>query len=86
MGITYKTCGFNWVKEIKKQTAGSWDLVTGPVPTRKYACLEQGASVKGVPFHFCRCDARIMEHSKKPEEIRERIVELCGNLPRIELL
>ena len=31
------------------------------------------------------CDARIMEHSKKPEEIRERIVELCGNLPRIEL-
>ena len=31
------------------------------------------------------CDARIMEHSKKPAEIRERIVELCGELPRIEL-
>ena len=31
------------------------------------------------------CDARIMEHSKKPDEIRERIVELCGDLPRIEL-
>ena len=26
-----------------------------------------------------------MEHSKKPAEIRERIVELCGELPRIEL-
>lgn len=25
------------------------------------------------------------EHSKKPDEIRDRIVELCGNLPRIEL-
>ena len=26
-----------------------------------------------------------MEHSKKPDEVRERIVELCGDLPRIEL-
>lgn len=26
-----------------------------------------------------------MEHSRKPAEIRERIVELCGELPRIEL-
>lgn len=26
-----------------------------------------------------------MAHSKKPDEIRERIVDLCGNLPRIEL-
>lgn len=26
-----------------------------------------------------------MQHSKKPDEIRNRIVELCGDLPRIEL-
>lgn len=26
-----------------------------------------------------------MEHSKKPDVVRERIVELCGDLPRIEL-
>lgn len=25
------------------------------------------------------------EHSKKPDETRERIVELVGDLPRIEL-
>jgi N6-adenosine-specific RNA methylase IME4 len=25
------------------------------------------------------------EHSKKPEIIRNKIVELCGDLPRIEL-
>lgn len=29
--------------------------------------------------------SRIEEHSKKPDEIRERIVELFGDLPRIEL-
>lgn len=26
-----------------------------------------------------------MKHSQKPSEIRDRIVELCGDLPRIEL-
>lgn len=26
-----------------------------------------------------------MEHSKKPDEIRDRIVQLCGDVPRIEL-
>ncbi len=26
-----------------------------------------------------------MQHSKKPDEIRDRIVELCGDLLRIEL-
>ena len=30
-------------------------------------------------------DARIREHSRKPDEVRERIVQLCGDLPRIEL-
>lgn len=29
--------------------------------------------------------SHIEEHSKKPHEVRERIVELFGDLPRIEL-
>lgn len=28
---------------------------------------------------------RLQEHSKKPHEVRERIVQLMGDLPRIEL-
>ena len=28
---------------------------------------------------------KLQQHSKKPEDIRNRIVELCGDLPRIEL-
>ena len=31
------------------------------------------------------CDARIQEHSKKPDEIRNRITDRVGDLPRIEL-
>ena len=27
----------------------------------------------------------LREHSRKPDCVRERIVELCGDLPRIEL-
>jgi site-specific DNA-methyltransferase (adenine-specific) len=30
-------------------------------------------------------DSPIREHSRKPWEIRERIVELFGDLPRLEL-
>ena len=34
---------------------------------------------------FCLQDSHIEEHSKKPDEARRRIVELMGDLPRIEL-
>ena len=34
---------------------------------------------------MCIRDRPIREHSRKPDCIRERIVELCGDLPRIEL-
>lgn len=29
--------------------------------------------------------SHIQQHSKKPDEARERIIELIGDLPRIEL-
>lgn len=29
--------------------------------------------------------SKIREHSRKPDEVRDRIVELFGNVPRIEL-
>lgn len=82
----YKTCGFNWVKRNKKKNTyfiglGFWTRSNSEV------CL---IGTKGQPKRVSKsvsqiCDARIMEHSKKPAEIRERIVELCGELPRVEL-
>ena len=29
--------------------------------------------------------SQIQEHSKKPDIVRDKIVQLCGDLPRIEL-
>ena len=85
-GFKYKTCGFNWVKRNKKKNTyfmglGFWTRSNSEV------CL---IGTKGQPKRVSKsvpqiCDARIMEHSKKPAEIRECIVELCGELPRVEL-
>ncbi len=85
-GFTYKTCGFTWVKKNKKSDGYFWGLGYW---TRANAelCL---IATKGKPKRVSKsvhqiCDARIMEHSRKPAEIRDRIVQLCGDLPRIEL-
>lgn len=85
-GFQYKTCAFNWVKRNKKADSfyfglGFWTRSCSEI------CL---LGTKGKPKRVSKsvpqiCDARIMEHSRKPDEIRDRIVELCGNLPRIEL-
>ena len=85
-GFKYKTCGFNWVKRNKKKNTyfmglGFWTRSNSEV------CL---IGTKGQPKRVSKsvpqiCDARIVEHSRKPAEIRDRIVELCGELPRIEL-
>lgn len=85
-GFAYKTCGFNWVKRNKKSDSfflglGFWTRSNSEI------CL---LGTKGRPKRVSKavaqvCDARIMEHSKKPDEIRDRIVQLCGDIPRIEL-
>jgi len=84
-GFTYKTNAFTWVKRSKN---GNWFTGCGSW-TRSNAelCLlgvkgkirRKNADVNSV------ISARVMEHSKKPNIVRDRIVRLMGNLPRIEL-
>lgn len=85
-GFSYKTVAFVWVKQNRKND----DLFTGMgYWTRANAeiCI---LATKGHPK---RVDAgvrqvilsHIEEHSKKPNEVRERIVQLMGDIPRIEL-
>lgn len=85
-GFTYKTCGFTWVKRNKKSDSWFWGLGYWTRANSEVCLL----ATKGKPKRVSKgvhqvCDARIMEHSKKPSEIRDRIVQLCGDLPRIEL-
>lgn len=86
-GFIYKTIGFTWIKQCKK----SEKLFTGMgyytranaefclLATRGKILERKSHAVSSVIL------SHIEEHSKKPNEARERIVTLFGDLPRIEL-
>lgn len=85
-GFKYKTCGFTWVKRNK--VADSWFFGLG-MWTRANAeiCL---IGTKGKISRVSNkvsqvIDTHLEEHSKKPAIVRDKIVELVGDLPRIEL-
>lgn len=85
-GFTYKTCGFTWVKKNKKSDGWFWGLGHWTRANAEICLLATNGKPKRVSRSVHQiCDARISEHSRKPDEIRERIVQLCGDLPRIEL-
>ena len=85
-GFEYKTSAFTWVKKNKK--ANSWFMgMGGWTRANSEICL---LATKGKPKRVSASvhsvvDTSIERHSKKPDCVRERIVKLMGNLPRIEL-
>ena len=85
-GFTYKTIGFNWVKKNKKSDSWFWGMGNW-TRSNSEICL---IGIRGKPKRMSArvhsvVDSKIEGHSKKPQEVRDRIVELCGDIPRIEL-
>ena len=86
-GFKYKTCAFTWVKRNKK-TRTSWFWGMGNwTRANPELCL---MATKGKPKRkdagvHSVIESPIEAHSKKPDETRDRIVKLLGDLPRIEL-
>lgn len=87
-GFTYKTVAFTWVKRNRIAKPPSWFWGMGRW-TRANAelCL---LATKGQPKRISASVSSIVEspiegHSKKPDEVRKRILQLVGNLPRLEL-
>lgn len=86
-GFDYKTCAFVWIKENKKSESLFWGMGRW---TRANAeiCL---IATKGKPKRNSAkvhsvIISKIREHSRKPDETRDRIVELLGgDKTRIEL-
>jgi len=85
-GFEYKTVAFTWVKRNK--VSPSWFVGLGHW-TRANAeiCL---LATRGKPKRISKSvrqivDVPIERHSKKPDEVRNRIIELMGDVPRIEL-
>jgi N6-adenosine-specific RNA methylase IME4 len=85
-GFTYKTCGFSWIKKNKKADSIFWGMGYYTRANNEICLL----ATKGKPKRFSRSVhqvviEKIREHSRKPDRIRNDIIELCGDLPRIEL-
>ena len=87
-GFEYKTIAFCWVKTNKQDhnpcfgighwTASNCELVLAGL--RKGGRLNrQDKSISQIVL------SPREEHSKKPDIIRDKIVQLCGDVPRIEL-
>ena len=85
-GFKYSTVGFVWIKSKKDGTGfffgnGNWTRANA-----EYCLIAHKGTIE-------RQDATIPqiiyqpkdEHSKKPECVRDKIVQLVGDLPRIEL-
>jgi N6-adenosine-specific RNA methylase IME4 len=85
-GFEYKTVAFNWVKKNKKSDSWFWGMGNWTRSNPEVCLLATRGKPKRISASIHSViDTPIEGHSKKPDEARKRIVELCGDLPRIEL-
>lgn len=85
-GFGYKTVAFTWIKRTKKSGAYFWGMGNWTRANAELCLL----ATRGKPKRLSAAvhsviDWKIGNHSDKPPAVREKIVELCGDLPRIEL-
>ena len=85
-GFKYVTVGFVWVKttkngKIRMDGVGNYTMSNTEICLigRKGKYWRNKTGIKQIILH------PKMEHSKKPDEVRNRVVELLGDRPRIEL-
>jgi N6-adenosine-specific RNA methylase IME4 len=96
-GFTYKTVGFSWYKKNKIADSFFWGLGYWTRANSELCLL----ATKGKPTRISKGVHQVINdesfldteqilstiriHSQKPDEIHEKIVKLCGDVPRIEL-
>jgi N6-adenosine-specific RNA methylase IME4 len=85
-GFKYKTIGFNWVKKNTK-TDSLFFGMGNFTRSGSELCL---IGTKGKPKRvnasiYSSVVEPIRKHSQKPDQVRDNIVKLMGDLPRVEL-
>ena len=85
-GFEYKTIGFNWVK-TNPINGKPFFGVGWYTKSNAEICL---IGVKGKSPKVSNSVSSVIieprgKHSKKPDSVRDKIVEFCGDIPRIEL-
>ena len=85
-GFEYKTCGFCWIKTNKISGTPFWGMGYWTRANAEVCLIATKGNIKRVSKKVHQVVMTpIEEHSKKPDIVREKIVELVGDLPRIEL-
>jgi site-specific DNA-methyltransferase (adenine-specific) len=85
-GFKYRTLGFSWIKTNKKN--GQPFFGVGYYAKSNCEICLMGIKGKMKPISNKVSSVIITprrEHSRKPDEVRENIVKLFGNLPRLEM-
>ena len=85
-GFQYRTLGFSWIKTNKKNNKPFFGIGF----YTKSNCEICLIATKGKPKVISNSVSSVVispleGHSKKPDIIRSKIIQLAGNLPRIEL-
>lgn len=85
-GFKYKTVAFVWVKRNKKAPSWFWGMGFWTRSNAEFCLI----ATKGKPKRVSRgvhsvIDTPFEFHSKKPDCVRDKIVSLMGDIPRIEL-
>ena len=97
-GFKYKTLGFSWIKTNQRQDLAqttflpmqSIDTFFGIGHYTKSNCELCLIGRKGDPIIVDNSVSSVLisplrGHSRKPDEARDNIVKLCGDVPRVEL-
>lgn len=89
-GFVYKTAAFVWVKTYAKSGRPFWGMGAYTRANAEVCLLGVSPGFKArerIRSHRVHqvITAPFEGHSKKPDETRRRIVELLGDVPRLEL-
>ena len=85
-GFEYKTCAFTWIKRTQKSGVLAWGMGRYTRANAELCLLATKGKLKRIDAGVHSViDTKIGRHSAKPNEVRERIVKLFWDLPRIEL-
>jgi N6-adenosine-specific RNA methylase IME4 len=85
-GFEYKTCAFTWVKKNKKSDSWFWGMGRWTRANAELCLLATKGNPKRISARVHSViDTPIEQHSKKPDITRDKIIELIGDLPRVEL-
>lgn len=85
-GFFYKTNAFTWVKKNKKADTNFFGMGQWTRRNTEICLLGTKGNPKATDHSISELiESPIEEHSKKPDIIKDMIVKLCGDVPRIEL-